>query len=138
MMKHVLQWMLCNCFSSHFKFYERDPVCASVKISQYVDLTTLAGLIYKMWYGVALDIPGDCITPFFFSSLLPNDRVSVLSQARCKEHHSDTLYSEDPGSQPCAKVAAQGFGHCAVWSAPEYVTYSLFFSFFFINSCCST
>lgn len=54
--------------------------------------------------------------------------VSVLSQARHKEHHSDTLYSEDSGSQPCAKVAAQIFGHCTVWSTTEYVM------FFFYSS----
>lgn len=61
--------------------------------------------------------------------------VSVLSQARGKEHHSDTLYSEDSGSQPCAEVAAQILGHCTVWSTAEYVIF--FFSFFFFIGLCS-
>lgn len=57
--------------------------------------------------------------------------VSVLSQVGHKEHHSDSLYSEDSGSQPCPKVAAEIFGYRTVWSTAEYVT------FFFLSHPCA-
>lgn len=49
--------------------------------------------------------------------------VSAISQAGCEEHHFDSVYSEDPGSQPRAEVAAQVFGHCSVRRTSQYVTF---------------
>lgn len=49
--------------------------------------------------------------------------VSAISQAGCEEHHFDSVYSEDPGSQPRAEVAAQVFGHCSVRRTSQYVIF---------------
>lgn len=81
------------------------------------------GLVKRSHYNLCCVCVCVCVSPAFF---LRNECTSGLFQACCKEHHSDTLYSEDFGSKPCAKVAAQIVGHRTLWSTTEYVT--LFFA----------
>lgn len=70
---------------------------------------------------VSLYVAQKALCAFFF--LTCSCTMSVIFQACHKEHHSDTLYPEDLGSQPCAKVAAQIFGHSTLWSTTQYVIF---------------
>lgn len=91
-----------------------------MKIARHMFLITNSLYLEESW-GVTEHVTQNGLHPLFFLPCPGKMSVSVLSQVCCKEYHSDSLYSQVPGSQPCSKVTAQVVGHCAVRSAPKYV-----------------